>query len=76
MKHRLLRPKSHPVGPIVRIALLHYDVTIKPFIKILLFNARNHGRLEATKQRKFTENRSKNRINSGSGIISKYLEYY
>jgi len=45
------------------IALSHYDVTIKTFIKIL-FNARDHGRLEGTKQRKFTENLSKNRINS------------
>jgi len=39
------------------IALLHDDVTIKTFIKILLFDTRDHGRLEGTKQRKFTENR-------------------
>jgi len=32
------------------IALLHDDVTIKT-----LFNARDHGRLAGTKQRKFTE---------------------
>jgi len=36
------------------IALLHYDVTIKTFIKILLFNARDYSRLAGTKQRKFT----------------------
>jgi len=48
----------------IAIALLHYDVTIKTFIKILLFNERHHGRLVGTKERKFTENRSKNRINS------------
>jgi len=45
------------------IALLYDDVTIKTFIKILLFNARDHGRLAGTKQRKFTENRSKTSIN-------------
>jgi len=40
-------------------------VTIKTFVKILLCNARDYGRLAGTKQRKFTaENRSKNRINS------------
>jgi len=42
------------------IVLSHYDATIKTFIKILLFNARDHGH----DQRKLTENRSKNRINS------------
>jgi len=47
-----------------RIALLHDDVTIKTFIKILLFNARDHGRLAGTKQRKLAENRSKTGINS------------
>jgi len=46
------------------IAPSHHDVTINTFIKILLFNARDHGRLVGTKQRKFTENRSKNCINS------------
>jgi len=48
----------------VTIALLHDDVTIKIFIKILLLNARDHGCLAGTKQCKFTENRSKNCINS------------
>jgi len=48
----------------VLIAISHYDITIKTFIKILLFNTRDHGRLEGTKQCKFTENRSKNSINS------------
>jgi len=36
-----------------RIALLHYDVTIKIFIKVLLFNATDHGNLwggDKTKQ--------------------------
>jgi len=37
---------------------------MKQFIKSLLFNARDYGRWAGTKQRKFTENRSKNRINS------------
>jgi len=37
------------------IVLLHDDVTIKTFIKILLFNARDHVRLLGTKQRKFTK---------------------
>jgi len=46
------------------IALLHDDVGIKTFIKILLFNARDHGRLAGTKQHKFTENRSKTGIKS------------
>jgi len=41
------------------IALLHDDITIKTFIKILLFNARDHGHLAGTKQCKFTENSSK-----------------
>ena len=31
------------------IALIHYDVTMK----ILMFNARDHGRLSGTKQHKF-----------------------
>jgi len=48
------------------IALLHYDV--KTFIKIILFNARVHGCLAGTKQRNFTENRTKNRINSRRAI--------
>jgi len=48
----------------IRITLSHYDITIKTFIKILLCNARDHDQLEGTKQHKFTENRSKNRINS------------
>jgi len=39
-------------------------VTIKTFIKILLFNGRDPGRSAGTKQRKFTENRSKTGINS------------
>jgi len=46
------------------IALLHDDVTIKTFIKNLLFNARDHGRSTGTKQRKFTESRSKTGKNS------------
>jgi len=47
------------------IAILHYEVAIKTFIKVLLFDARDHGRLAGTKQRKtVTENRSKSRINS------------
>jgi len=46
------------------IALSHNDVTIKTFIKILLFNARDRGRLAGTKQCKFTENHSKNQIYS------------
>jgi len=46
------------------IALLHDDVTIKTFIKILLFNAKDHGCLAGTKQHKFTKNRSKTSINS------------
>jgi len=46
------------------IALLHDDVTIKTFIEILLFNARDHGCLVGTKQWKFTENRCKTSINS------------
>jgi len=45
------------------IALLYYNVTIKTSIKILLFNARDHGRSAGTKQLKLTENRSKHRIN-------------
>jgi len=49
---------------LIVIALLHDDVTIKTFIKILLFNAKDHGRLTGTKQRKFTENRPKTGINS------------
>jgi len=36
----------------------------KHLSKVILFNARDHGRLAGTKQRKFTENRSKNRKNS------------
>jgi len=46
------------------IVLSHIDITTKTFIKIPLFNARDHGRLEGTKQRKFTGNRFKSRINS------------
>jgi len=49
---------------ILVIALLHDDVNIKTFIKILLFNARDHGRLVWTKQHKFTKNCSKTGINS------------
>jgi len=58
---------------------MHYDVTTKTFIKILLFNARDHGHMEGTKQHKFTENHFKSCINSRrevSGIISKCPEYY
>jgi len=46
------------------IALLRDDVTIKTFIKILLFNTRDYGHLAETKQRKFPENPSKTGINS------------
>jgi len=46
------------------IALLHHDVTIKTFIKFLLFNTRDHGRLAGTKECKFTEDCFKNHINS------------
>jgi len=45
------------------IAISHYYVRIKAFIKILLFNEMDHGRLAGTKQLIFTENRTKNRIN-------------
>jgi len=34
-----------------RIVLLHDDITIKTFIKILLFNAKDHGCLAGAKQR-------------------------
>jgi len=34
----------------IKIALLHDDVIIKIFIKILLFNAKDHGNLAGTKQ--------------------------
>jgi len=46
------------------IALWQNDITIKTFIKILLFNTRDHGHLEGTKQRKYTENHTKNHIKS------------
>jgi len=50
---------------VVSITLHPDDVTIKTFIKILLFNAlRDHGRLAGTKQCKFTENHSKTGIKS------------
>jgi len=59
-----LEPNIFPYGPpTLSIALLHDDVTINTFIKIILLNARDHGRLEGTK-RKFTENRSETSINS------------
>jgi len=46
------------------IALLHDDITIKTFIKILLINTGNRGCLAGTKQCKFAENHSKTGINS------------
>jgi len=46
------------------IIVFHDDVTIKTVIKILLFNARDRGRLAGTKQRKFTENRTLAHINT------------
>jgi len=57
-----------------RIALLHDDITIKTFIKILLYNARDNGNLEGIKQHKFTEKQYK--FTKRSGIVSKCLEYY
>jgi len=61
------------------IALLHYDVTIKIFIKILLFNARDHGRLAVTKQRKFMHSKlfqKPYKFPKRSGIVSKRPKYY
>jgi len=57
------------------IALSHYNVTIKTFIKILLFNARDHDGLEETKEHKFTVKRSTTvyKFKKKSEIISKSL---
>jgi len=43
-----------------------------------MFNVKGHDRLAGTRQRKFTENRSKNRIKftKRSKIISKRPDYY
>jgi len=57
------------------IVLLHDDVTIKTFIKILLFNATSFGGDKRTQiRRKSFQNRYK--FTKRSGIVSKRLEYY
>jgi len=45
------------------IALIHQGFTTQTFIKVVLFNARDHGRSAGTKQLKFTKNRSISCIN-------------
>jgi len=48
----------------LKLLIRNYYIAIETFIKILLFNARDHGRLAGTKQGKFNENCFKNRIDS------------